>query len=108
MRISPRRHRTRESRSFPQRPLPLTANKDSLTQLQKAKDGGAELVFLPIYYTEASLILQQADTMGYDPAFFGCDGMDGILNVENIDTQPCRGTDALNILLLLTQRMILL
>ena len=34
-------------------------NKDFSVQLQKAKDGGAELVFLPIYYTEASLILAQ-------------------------------------------------
>ena len=67
------------------------SNKDFSTQLQKAKDGGAELVFLPIYYTEASLILQQADTMGYDPAFFGCDGMDGILNVENFDTSLAEG-----------------
>ncbi|MDO4325535.1 MAG: ABC transporter substrate-binding protein [bacterium] len=61
-------------------------NTDFTTQLQKAKDGGAELVFLPIYYTEASLILKQADQMGFKPAFFGCDGMDGILQVENFDT----------------------
>ena len=43
------------------------SNKDFSTQLQKAKDAGADLVFLPIYYTEASLILKQADTMGYAP-----------------------------------------
>ena len=60
--------------------------KDFSTQLQKAKDAGADLVFLPIYYTEASLILKQADTMGYAPKFFGCDGMDGILGVDNFDT----------------------
>ena len=35
------------------------------TQLQKAKDAGADLLFLPIYYQEASIILKQADTMGY-------------------------------------------
>ncbi len=58
---------------------------DFTTQLQKAKDSGAELVFLPIYYTEATLILKQADTMGLDVAFFGCDGLDGILAVENFD-----------------------
>lgn len=63
------------------------SNKDFSTQLQKAKDAGADLVFLPIYYTEASLILKQADTMGYAPKFFGCDGMDGILQVENFDTK---------------------
>ena len=59
---------------------------DFSVQLQKAKDAGADLVFLPIYYTEASLILSQADKMGYAPQFFGCDGLDGILNVENFDT----------------------
>ena len=67
------------------------SNKDFSTQLQKAKDAGADLVFLPIYYTEASLILKQADTMGYAPKFFGCDGMDGILQVDNFDTKLAEG-----------------
>ena len=67
------------------------SNQDFSTQLQKAKDAGADLVFLPIYYTEASLILKQADTMGYAPKFFGCDGMDGILQVENFDTKLAEG-----------------
>ena len=66
-------------------------NKDFSVQLQKAKDGGAELVFLPIYYTEASLILAQADSMGLETKFFGCDGMDGILGVENFDTSLAEG-----------------
>lgn len=57
------------------------------TQLQKAKDAGADLLFLPIYYQEASIILKQADTLGYKPKFFGVDGMDGILTVENFDTK---------------------
>lgn len=57
------------------------------TQLQKAKDAGADLLFLPIYYQEASIILKQADTMGDKPKFFGVDGMDGILTVENFDTK---------------------
>ena len=57
------------------------------TQLQKAKDAGADLLFLPIYYQEASIILKQADTMGYKPKSFGVDGMDGILTVENFDTK---------------------
>lgn len=59
---------------------------DFSVQLQKAKDSGAELVFLPIYYQEATLILTQAAALGYDPLFFGCDGLDGILGVENFDT----------------------
>ena len=66
-------------------------NKDFSVQLQKAKDGGAELLLLPIYYTEASLILSQANSMGLDVKFFGCDGLDGILNVENFDTSLAEG-----------------
>ena len=67
------------------------SNKDFSTQLQKAKDAGADLVYLLIYYTEASQILKQADSMGYAPKFFGCDGMDGILQVENFDTKLAEG-----------------
>ena len=56
--------------------------KDSATdfnvQLQKIKQSGAELVFLPIYYQEAALILTQAKTLGLDTKFFGCDGLDGL------------------------------
>ncbi len=64
---------------------------DFSVQLQKAKDGGADLVFLPIYYTEASLILTQAVGMDYDPTWFGVDGMDGILDVEGFDTTLAEG-----------------
>ena len=64
---------------------------DFTVQLQKAKDAGAELVFLPIYYTEASLILTQANGMGFAPMFFGCDGLDGLLNVEGFDTSLAEG-----------------
>lgn len=62
-------------------------NTDFSVQLQKAQTAGAELVFLPIYYSQASLILAQADKMGYAPQFFGCDGLDGLLTVENFDTK---------------------
>lgn len=64
---------------------------DFSTQLQKAQSAGAELVFLPIYYAEASIILTQANNMGYDPVFFGVDGMDGILSVKNFDTSLAEG-----------------
>ena len=64
---------------------------DFKVQLQKAKDSKAELLFLPIYYQEASLIIQQANDMGYAPKIFGCDGMDGILGVENLDLSLCEG-----------------
>jgi len=64
---------------------------DFSVQLQKAQDAGAELVFLPFYYTEASLVLTQANAMGYNPIFFGCDGLDGILDVENFDKSLAEG-----------------
>ena len=64
---------------------------DFRTQLQKIQDAGAELVFLPFYYTEASLVLRQADEMGFDPLFFGCDGMDGILTLPDFDTSLAEG-----------------
>ncbi|MCM1100494.1 MAG: ABC transporter substrate-binding protein [Clostridium sp.] len=65
---------------------------DFSVQLQKAKDAGADLVFLPIYYQEAALILTQANSMGYAPKWFSCDGMDGILGgVENFDTSLAEG-----------------
>ncbi len=67
------------------------SNTDFTVQLQKAKDAGADLVFLPIYYKDASLILTQANTMGYQPTFFGVDGLDGILTVENFDTSLAEG-----------------
>ena len=64
---------------------------DFSVQLQKAKDSGAELVFLPIYYQEASLILAQADKMGFAPGWFGCDGMDGLLALEGFDVNLAEG-----------------
>lgn len=64
---------------------------DFSVQISKAQKGGAELVFLPIYYTEASLILQQAASAGFEPMFFGCDGLDGILSIEGFDTKLAEG-----------------
>ena len=64
---------------------------DFSVQLQKAKENGAELVFLPIYYAEASLILTQSASAGYGFKFFGCDGLDGILGVDNFDKSLAEG-----------------
>ena len=64
---------------------------DLSTQVTQCKDAGADLVFLPIYYTEASQILSYANKIGYVPKFFGCDGMDGILTVEGFDTALAEG-----------------
>ena len=64
---------------------------DFSVQLSEAQKAGADLVFLPIYFTPASLILQQANTMGYAPKFFGVDGMDGILGIKGFDTSLAEG-----------------
>lgn len=61
------------------------SNTDFSVQLQKAKEAGADLLFLPIYCQQSALILTQADAMGYDPIIFSCDGMDGILALKNFD-----------------------
>ena len=67
------------------------SNKDFSTQIQKAKSAGADLVFLPIYYQQAALILDQANKVSYSPIFFGCDGIDGILSMANFNTELAEG-----------------
>lgn len=74
----------------------LTFKKDTQTdfsvQLNQAKEAGATLVFAPIYYTPASVLLTQASSMGYEFTLFGCDGMDGLLTaVEGFDTTLAEG-----------------
>ncbi len=64
---------------------------DFSVQLTDAKNNGADLVFLPIYYTPASLIFQQAKAMDYAPKYFGVDGMDGILTLESFDVSLAEG-----------------
>ncbi len=64
---------------------------DFSVQLNSARDAGADLVFLPIYYTPISLILTQASQMGYAPKWFGVDGMDGLLTVKGFDTSLAEG-----------------
>lgn len=64
---------------------------DLTTQVQSCKDAGADLIFLPIYYTPASQILKAADDMDYDVKYFGCDGLDGLLTVEGFDTSLAEG-----------------
>ncbi len=64
---------------------------DFSVQLQKAKDAGVDLVYLPIYYNEASLIFTQAAAMDFSPLWFGVDGMDGILSVDGFDNSLAEG-----------------
>lgn len=64
---------------------------DLSTQVTKCQAAGADLVFLPIYAPEAALVLTCANNMGYAPAFFGCDGLDGVLAQENFDAALAEG-----------------
>ena len=67
------------------------SNTDLSTQVQQCKDAGADLVFLPIYYQQASVVLSTAAANDYAPVFFGCDGMDGILGIDGFDTSLANG-----------------
>ena len=64
---------------------------DFSAQLTAAQKAGADLLFLPIYYTPISLIMTQAAGMNYDVTYFGVDGMDGILTLEGFDTTLAEG-----------------
>ena len=64
---------------------------DLSTQVTSCKEAGCDLVFLPIYTTEAVQVLDSANKIGYAPKFFGCDGLDGILSVEGFDTSLAEG-----------------
>ena len=70
---------------------PDDTNADYSAQLTSLKSKGAEVVFLPIYYTPASVILKQAKDMNYAPVFFGVDGLDGILDMEGFDKSLAEG-----------------
>ena len=64
---------------------------DFSVQIRDAQTNGAEIVFLPMYYTPASLILSQANAIGYSPLWFGVDGMDGILTLDGFNTDLAEG-----------------
>ena len=64
---------------------------DLSAQVTQCQDAGADLVFMPFYYTEAAQAITYANKIGYKPTFFGCDGMDGILAVEGFDLALAEG-----------------
>ena len=64
---------------------------DLSTQVTQCQDAGADLIFMPFYYTEAAQAITYANKIGYKPTFFGCDGMDGILAVEGFDLSLAEG-----------------
>ena len=55
--------------------------KDFSSQVDALKN--CDVIFLPIYYTEAGLIANACASKGVNAALFGCDGLDGV--VEQID-----------------------
>ena len=64
---------------------------DFSSQVNAMKTAGADLVFVPIYYTPAYKILYAAKSIEYNAVFFGVDGMDGILGMEGADPAVCEG-----------------
>ena len=64
---------------------------DLTTQVTMCQQANCDLVFLPIYTSEAVKVLSVANSNGYSPKYFGCDGLDGILSVENFDTSLAEG-----------------
>ncbi len=66
-------------------------NTDFSVALQKIKESNADLVFLPIYYKEASSILQQARDAGLSVKWFGCDGLDGVIGQLQDDAALAEG-----------------
>jgi branched-chain amino acid transport system substrate-binding protein len=68
-----------------------SSNTELDTQVEQCKNAGCDLVFMPFYYSDASKVLKYADSVGYDPTFFGCDGMDGILAMDGFDPALAEG-----------------
>ncbi len=68
-----------------------TSSTELDTQVEQCKNAGCDLVFMPFYYSEASKVLKYADSVGYKPTFFGCDGMDGILALDGFDPALAEG-----------------
>lgn len=64
---------------------------DFSTQLTKIKGSGAEIIFAPIYYTEASYITTQAAELNVGLPFIGSDGWDGII-AQVVDTKVLEGS----------------
>jgi len=57
---------------------------DFSTQISTLKD--CEFLFMPIYYTPATLFMTQAKTiLKADAIYYGCDGFDGIDSAEGFD-----------------------
>ncbi len=57
---------------------------DFSTQIDTLKD--CEFIFMPTYYTPASIFMTQAkDIIAANAVYYGCDGFDGIDSIEGFD-----------------------
>jgi len=65
--------------------------KDFKALLTKVQAAGADFIYLPMYYSDASFVITQAHDMGYEADIFGVDGMDGILSLEGFDKSYAEG-----------------
>ena len=60
---------------------------DFSTQIDTLKD--CNFIFMPIYYTPASVFMTQAkDILAADAGYYGCDGFDGLASVLELDSIP--------------------
>ena len=60
---------------------------DFSAQISQLKD--CKLIFMPIYYTPASIFMTQAkDIIAADAMYYGCDGFDGLTGQLDLSTIP--------------------
>lgn len=69
---------TELGKTFTMKSFTESTSSNFTQQVTDLKAQGCDVVFLPIYYQPAWLIIKEADTLGFDVDFFGCDGLDGI------------------------------
>lgn len=67
---------TENGKTFKEQSFTSETAKDFSTQVEALKD--CDVIFLPIYYEEASLIVKTCVAKGCTSDIFGCDGFDGI------------------------------
>lgn len=67
-----------------------TGDKDFSAQLTKIKAAGADVLFLPNYYSEVPLQVQQAHKLGYTGTIFGSDSW-GNLELIDLCGADCEG-----------------
>ena len=60
---------------------------DFSAQIDTLKD--CKFIFMPIYYTPASVFMTQAkDILAADAVYYGCDGFDGLASILDLSTIP--------------------